>query len=108
MEELKQAPRITTLANHFEDIAAGRTMVPVKQIEADLALLQDIMAISLYDQLKNRLGKFNEHAYASIPYTLKNCIRIILAIYLYSAEYKQRLQIKNFNFYEMGAGTGDS
>ena len=43
LEDLKNAPRMTSLAKYFEDIATGRTMAPVKQVEADLSLLQDKM-----------------------------------------------------------------
>ncbi|CAN5464543.1 class I SAM-dependent methyltransferase [soil metagenome] len=107
LQNIKNAPRITFLAKYFEDIASGRAMVPLEPVIADTSLLRDKTAIFLYDHLKMKLGKFNEHCYASIPYALENCIRIMTAIYHYSAEYKHKNAITNFYVYEMGAGTGD-
>lgn len=108
LKELKRAPRITTLAEHFENIASGKSLKPQIKVEADLALLyHDKLAISIYHYLKDKYCKFNEHCYASIPYVLENGIRIMAATHLYALYLKNNKNEEDFNIFEAGGGAGD-
>ncbi len=108
LENIKKSPRIVSLAQHFEEIASGRIQVPIKPVLANLSLLfNDKIAFFIYENQKNKEGKFCEHAYASIPYLLENSIRVMSGIYLYALAHEKSKKAKGFYVFEPGGGSGD-
>ena len=104
----KNAPRVTSMLDAFESIAAGKTLAPSPIPGYDLSLLHgDKDIISCCDYLVNNMGVFAAHYYASIPYSLEQDARVIAALSHYFKDKSKNIG-EEFCFYEPSGETGST
>ena len=107
LASLANGPRVTALADWFEQVAAGHLQAPARKVEPDAGWLRDQpVAQAVYRHLKGRVGTFFDHFYASVPFALENAIRNMGAIYLYSADLGFTVD-NPLLFFEPGGGPGE-
>lgn len=80
-QKLYRGPRMTSLMEHFERIAAGLAQRPNGPVLADKSFLGDSRELNDYhDTLQKSFGTFLKHGCASIPFLLEEIIRVGLAV----------------------------
>ena len=101
-----QGPRVTTLFNHFETIAAGFKQFPINAILGSPDFLsQDADLKSYHDLLQQNIGTFTKHFCASVPYALEERCRMGLAIFKF-AQYLRENSNDYFTYYETSSTDG--
>jgi tRNA (cmo5U34)-methyltransferase len=95
-----QAPRLTTLWQHFEEIAEGNIQkVDVPLMVAPEFLMRDVETAGYFELLKSNISTFGKHFSGSIPLALEEACRMGLAVCRYA---QQRVTKDNpfFAYYE--------
>ena len=84
-----RGPRVTTLLQRFEDIAAGNNQVPTAAVTPSPEFLAQNEEYPRYYEIhKRNLGVFNRHGVASVPFLLEECMRTGLALSKFAAARK--------------------
>ena len=105
-KKIESGPRVTTLLNHFEKIANGTTHKQKSYVVATQAFLDiDPEYSNFYSIYEKRLGVFNKHGIASMPYVMEECIRMAVTLNRY-ASYKKKSASNPLTFY--GTSTADA
>ncbi len=101
-----KAPRVTSLLEHFESIAAGVLQAPKTAIVASPDFLQKDPEYEKYHQIFQRnIGTFYKHGCASIPFLMEENIRVGTALYALAKEKYARSK-KPLTFYETSSADG--
>lgn len=84
VDDLRRAPRLTSLLDDFARIASGRCGQPFRRVEPDRSLLAgDRPSLAALEVYLARCGTFESHFVASIPYILEEGARLSAAIVRY-------------------------
>jgi hypothetical protein len=107
-QEALRAPRVTSLLEHFENIAAGESQVPKTAIAASPDFLRKDSEYEKYHQIFQRnIGTFYKHGCASIPFLMEENIRDGIALRAL-AEKKRAQSNELLAFYETSAADGSN
>jgi len=106
LDRVRNAPRLTTLAPKFADIASGATGQPRKRVQLDPVLLgHDAEALAFAAAHRERVSPFNAHYVASVPYSLEEQCRFGAALWRYGLELEQ-LYGRSASVYTLGDAAG--
>ncbi len=107
IEQWRNAPRLTSLAEFFERTASGLGGAPDRAVPTvDLSLLDfDLDCAVFSDTHRSLWGPFDKHYFASIPYRLEEECRIGSSL-LISALWTWARTRGTTKIYTLGTGTG--
>lgn len=106
IDDLRRAPRVTTLVDEFANIASGLCGRPCRHVEPDRSLLAgDLPSLNALEVYLTRSGTFESHFVASIPYILEEGARLSAAIvrYLLARRHENNGQLA---VYTLGSAEG--
>ncbi|XUY29924.1 class I SAM-dependent methyltransferase (plasmid) [Agrobacterium sp. rho-8.1] len=107
IEQWKNAPRLTSLAEFFERTASGLGGAPDRAVPTvDLGLLDFDLECSVFSDTHRSLwGPFDKHYFASIPYRLEEECRIGSSLLASGLRNWAKTRAPT-NIYTLGTGTG--
>lgn len=107
IEQWRNAPRLTSLAEFFERTAGGQGGAPDRALPAaDLGLLDfDLDCAVFSDTHRSLWGPFDRHYFASIPYRLEEECRLGSALLALGLRRWGQTQVPT-KIYTLGTGTG--
>ncbi|NEO88353.1 MAG: hypothetical protein F6J87_29485 [Spirulina sp. SIO3F2] len=101
-----KGPRLNSLLPHFENIAAGRSQAPHKEVLAAPVFLEQRSEYKEYHNIFQRnIGQFYKHLCASIPFFVEEQCRLGIALYKLA---QHRLSNKEapFTYHETSSADG--
>jgi hypothetical protein len=97
---------MTSLLQHFEDIAAGNKQIPKRPVVGNLDFLSQSHDLWLFhDLLQKNMGTFYPHYCASIPFILEELCCLGTAI-CRLAQHRIKDKSDGFTYYEVSAADG--
>ncbi|NEP38994.1 MAG: class I SAM-dependent methyltransferase [Okeania sp. SIO2H7] len=103
---LLKGPRVTSLLNHFENIAAGISQAPTQSIYAASDFLSKSNEYREYHTVFQRnIGTFYKHLCASIPFFIEEQCRIGVALQRL-AKHRLKDEKNPFTYYETSSADG--
>jgi SAM-dependent methyltransferase len=106
LERARRAPRLTSLAPRFAELASGSSGQPHSRVQVDLALLgDDADARAFASSHRASAGTFNAHFIGSVPFVLEEQCRFGAALWRYGTRL-QRTRGRPANVYTLGDAAG--
>lgn len=106
LDEVRNAPRITSLLSEFSDLATGRKGAPDYPIAFDPSLLgHDALSLQFAEVRDRHAGVFNQHFVTSLPYVLEEQCRLGAAMVRYG-EHLSAQANRPLDVYTLGDASG--
>lgn len=107
-EKSLRGPRVTSLFQHFEDIAAGIRQAPRKPVRAARRFLEESRDNQSYHEIfQLNIGTFYKHLCASIPFLVEQHCRVGIALNkLAQRRSCSETRNKPFTLYETSSADG--